>query len=101
MAKLTVGGGGPPAGTYVATFERTEDYLHQIYGPGLRWIFAICEGPCKGLTATWITGTSPTPKNACGDLLTGLLGRALREGEQVDVQQLVGQRYVIVVMALS
>ena len=46
-----------------------------------------------------MTGPTPSPKNGCGKMLAGLIGRALLEGEQVDPDQYAGKRYMLVVAA--
>jgi hypothetical protein len=102
MGFLTVKSGGVPAGSYTATFAGIEpqpENKEKGYAAGLRWKFTIDAGPQKGQTASRITSTSPTPKNAAGKMLTGLLGRELKEGESVDPDTLIGKRYMIVVAA--
>jgi hypothetical protein len=102
MALLTVGSGGVPVGNYTATFAGTEVQpanKEKGYAPGIRWKFTIDAGPCAGQTTSRITGPAPTPKNGCGKMLSGLLGRALREGEQIDPDQFIGKRYMLVVAA--
>jgi len=102
MASLTVSSGGVPIGNYTGTFTGTEvtpPKPEKGYGAGLRWKFQIDAGTCAGQTTSRVTGTSPTPKNGCGKLLSGLIGRALKEGEQVDPDNFIGKRYMIVVAA--
>jgi hypothetical protein len=102
MAVLTVGSGGVPVGNYTATFAGTEVQpanKEKSYPPGIRWKFTIDAGPCAGQTASRITGSVPSPKNNCGKVLSGLLGRPLREGEQIDPDQFLNKRYMVVVAA--
>ena len=102
MASLTVSSGGVPVGSYQATFsgvEPTPENREKGYGAGLRWIFQIQTGPQAGQVASRITRLSPSPQNACGKMLAGILGRALQLGEQVDPEQHVGRRFLIVVAA--
>ncbi len=102
MALLTVSSGGLPIGNYTATFAGVEiqpENKERGYAAGLRWKFTVATGPCAGQTASRITSSSPTPKNACGKVLSGLLGRALTEGEAVDPDTFVGKKYMIVVGA--
>lgn len=102
MAMLTVSSGGVPVGNYTGTFAGVEAQAankDKGYGAGLRWKFAIDAGAHAGQTASRITGPAPTPKNGCGKMLAGLLGRALTEGEAVDPDTLVGKRFMIVVAA--
>lgn len=88
---------GPPPGTYSATFAGVEACQHDDYGPGLRWQFAVSSGDAAGQIASRTTGVSPSRENACGRLVSGLLGRDLRVGEQVDPITLIGRSYIIVV----
>lgn len=100
MAMLTVSAGGVPAGTYSATFAGVEPQPADAargYGAGIRWKFSIESGPQVGQSASRITGTTPSPKNGCGKILSGLLGRALAQGESIDPDQFIGKRYMIVV----
>lgn len=99
---FTVGSGGVPVGNYTATFVGTEPQAADTakgYSAGLRWKFKIDAGPQTGQTASRITGLSPTADNPCGKMITGLLGRGLKEGEQLDLSSYVGKRYMIVVAA--
>jgi hypothetical protein len=102
MPVVIVGSGGVPIGTYTATFQGIEaqpEDKDRGYGPGTRWKFQIEAGPHRGQTASRITRTTPSPRNTCGKMLSGLLGRALQEGEEIDLDQCIGQRYMIVVGA--
>ena len=100
MTLLTVSSGGVPVDNYTATFAGVEAQPanpEKGYAPGLRWKFTVEQGPFQGQTASRVTGASPSPKNGCGKILAGLLGRALKEGERIDITQYVGKRYLIVV----
>lgn len=102
MALLKVSSGGVPVGNYTGSFAGVEpaaENKEKGYGAGLRWKYTIDSGPYQGQTASRITGPTPTPKNVCGKMLSGLLGRALAEGEQIDPDQFVGKRFMIVVAA--
>jgi hypothetical protein len=102
MAVLTVTSGGVPIGNYVARFSGVEaqpENKEKGYGAGLRWKFTIESGPQAGQVASRVTGPVPSPKNSCGKMLAGLLGRAIQEKEQIDPDQFVGKRYMIVVAA--
>jgi hypothetical protein len=104
MPIFTVSSGGVPAGSYTGTFagiEAQPENKEKSYGPGLRWKFTIDAGPHTGQTASRITGSTPSPKNGCGKMLSGLIGRALKEGEQIDPDTFRGKRYMIVVAAGS
>src|SRR5262249_51526918 len=69
------------------------------FGAGIRWKLTIDAGPHIGQTASRITSATPTPKNSCGKMLSGLIGRALKEGEQINLDEYVGKRYMIVIGA--
>jgi hypothetical protein len=102
MPLFTVSSGGVPAGSYTGTFAGVEpqpENKERGYPAGLRWIFKVDSGPQAGQTASRITGSTPSPKNSCGKLLSGLIGRALKEGEQLDPDQWIGKRYMLVVAA--
>jgi hypothetical protein len=102
MAMFTVSSGGVPAGSYNGTFagiEAQPENKEKGYPAGIRWKFIIDAGPHAGQTASRITGTTPSPKNGCGKMLSGLIGRALKEGEQIDPDAYIGKRYLLVVAA--
>jgi hypothetical protein len=102
VAVFTVSAGGVPAGSYTGTFAGVEpqpENKEKGYAAGVRWKFTIDAGPHAGQSATRVTGSTPSPKNACGKLLSGLIGRALKEGEQIDPDQYRGKRYMLVVAA--
>jgi hypothetical protein len=75
--KLKVSPGGVPPGNYAAKFAGVESVTNDKYGDGLRWKFAISQGPQSGQVASRVTGLTPSPKNGCGKMLSGLVGRAL------------------------
>jgi hypothetical protein len=102
MPVFTVSSGGVPAGSYTGTFAGTEiqpENKEKGYSVGTRWKFTIDAGPYAGQTTSRITGSTASSKNSCGKMLAGLLGRALKEGEQIDPEQFVGKRFMIVVAA--
>jgi hypothetical protein len=97
---LEVGSGGVPAGAYQAEFIGVEVQPanpEKKYDEGLRWKWKVKGGLQDGQVASRITGKKPSPRNACGRILSGLLGRALAEGEKVQVGPLVGRTYLVVV----
>lgn len=93
---LKVSTGGVPAGSYLAKFTGYEE-TNNDYGDGLRWQFEVASGPIKGSKTSRITGPLPTPKNSCGRVLSGILGKPLTPGEDIDLDSLVGKTYLIVV----
>jgi hypothetical protein len=98
--KLKVSAGGVPAGAYSAKFlgfEAVPNDPTKGYGAGIRWQFEVVAGQHTGSKAGRITNATPTAKNACGKMLSGLTGKALKPGEEVDLGQFVGKVYLIVV----
>jgi hypothetical protein len=65
--------------------------------PGVEWQFKITEGEQAGQIVGRITSLEPTTKNACGTLLSGLVGHVVRADEQIDPAGYVGRRYQIVI----
>ena len=97
---LTISAGGVPAGAYPARFtsvEPTPPDPAKGYGPGLKWSWEVLTGPQAGQKASRTTTANPSPKNAAGKIISGLLGRPLQTGENVDVGSLIGRTYLIVV----
>jgi hypothetical protein len=94
---LRVSTGGPPPGTYHAKWLGFESAQHSEYGAGLKWTWEILNGAHAGQKASRITSATPTPQNAAGKILAGILGRQLQPGEDVDLQAFVGRPYLIIV----
>jgi len=94
--KLTVSSGGVPAGSYLSKFVGVDDITND-YGPGLVWEFEVVTGPQAGHKATRITTVTPTQKNACGKILSGVVGKPLTAGEELDVSASVGKTFLVVV----
>ena len=99
--KLTVSPGGPSPGSYLADFDGVEPTMHEQFGPGLRWRFRVVDGPQSGSIASRVTGQRPTPGSGCGMTLAALLGRPLVANEEIDVESLIGRRYMITVAPTS
>lgn len=97
--RLVVSAGGVPAGSYRAKLVGVEQIVNDQYGPGLRFSFAVSEGPHAGLRAWRTTGCVPTPANSLGKLLSGMLGRPLALDEELDTSGLIGREYLIVIVA--
>jgi len=92
MALMTVVAGWTPPGSYQAVFTGVHPFQA---GPALRWAFMIAAGPRVGTVVSRITSAPPTPDSPAGRLLSGFLGRPVREGESIDPDQFVGRRYTI------
>jgi hypothetical protein len=97
--KLKVSPGGVPPGNYTTTFAGLENVTSEKYGEGLRWKFKVAQGMHAGQMASRITGLTPSPRNACGKMLSGLLGRQLNPDEEVEVGQFIDQVFMAVVAA--
>jgi len=96
---LKVTPGGVPPGNYQAKFEGVEPTENDKYGKGWRWKFAITSGPLAKQTVSRVTGLTPSLKNGCGKMLSGLSGHPLQLDEEVDPDQYIGRSYLIVVIA--
>src|SRR5262245_49131364 len=99
-SQMKVSSGGIPAGTYVVKFTGCEDVPENQqlgYGAGLRWTFEVITGEQRAQKTSRITSPVPSEKNACGKILAGLAGRALKSGESVDWATFLGKTYIAVV----
>lgn len=101
MAIMTVGSGAIPAGNYALSFMGCEvqpENKEKGYAVGTRFKFTIdSPGPVFGQTASRVTGNVPNPQNACGRMLAGLIGHALKEREQIDPDAYIGKKYIGIV----
>lgn len=95
--KLEVSSTGPPEGTYSASFAGVEQCQHSEFGQGLRWKFFVVQGDHAGQVASRVTGVKPSRENACGRVLSSLLGRELTIGEHVELEDFVGRTYLVTV----
>ena len=86
-----------PIGAYLAEFVGVEVSNHPEYGDGLKWTFAVSEGPQQGREAYRTTKTQPTPKNSCGKFLAALKGERASIDLEVDPDDFAGQTYNILV----
>lgn len=94
---LKVSAGGVPAGSYLAKFLGYESTTTE-FGDCLRWQFEVVNGQHTGSRTSRITGLSPTTKNACGRVLSGITGKPLTAGEDIDLESFIGRTYWIVVV---
>lgn len=90
-------GGGVPAGTYRGVLETIERTTHPEFGDGLRCGWRIVEGAYAGMIASRTCNPYPTPTNAAGKLMAGLLGRQIMPGEKVSLGACIGRSYMVVV----
>ena len=70
---------------------------HPEYGDGLKWIFQVVEGPLKGREVCRTTKPSPTHRNSCGKFLAALDGQSPSDGLDLDTDDFVGDRYLVIV----
>ncbi len=89
--KMTIKKAGIDAGEYTATFKGCEDVETQ-YGAGARFIFEV-----DGTTISRITKPQATMANATGRIIAGMSGKSLSQGEEVDLDALVGKQFLITV----
>lgn len=95
--RFTMKPGGIPPGVYKVSFSGVEVSKDQRFGPGLVWQFQVVDGTLTGSKTNRITAAQPTPKNSCGKMIAGLAGRPLQMGDDVDVEQYIGQVYTAIV----
>jgi hypothetical protein len=91
-----------PAGTYDVQLVGTEEakpfdgpsrYGRANNGPRLLWRFRITAGERAGQDLVQFTGAEVVQKSGLLRLLTMLLGRPLRKGEQIDPDTMKGFRF--------
>lgn len=101
MSIFTMGSAeGVPPGAYTGIFRGYEHVdATADMGPGVRWRWEVSGGAHAGRIVNRITGLKPNPKNACGKILAGLAGKALSEGESVDIDSYIGKLYTIMIVA--
>lgn len=65
--------------------------------PAMTWDFEIV-GPVEvGKRVDKLTGRVPTPKSGCGKMLVAITDTMLKDGQEVDLAQFVGQLYRVTV----
>jgi hypothetical protein len=96
MPKISIQSPVSP-GQYSARFVGAEDRPHLKYGPRLRFWFEIVSGSFSGQRVCRIANRTSTGGDITGRLLAGLAGRPPIAGEDVEVNEFIGSRYVITV----
>jgi len=102
--------GGPvlEPGTYILEADNIEDAEPGQYGPQLRWSFKVSDAvtpdePIRGADAEpyrffqW-TGTRPTPRSRCRQLIEALYGRPLINGERPRADLIIGRRMKVLIV---
>ena len=84
-------------GAYKAEFVGVEVSNHPEYGDGLKWAFAVTEGPHQGREAFRTTKCEPSPKNSCGRFLAALKGERPSVDLEVDPDDFGGRTFNILV----
>lgn len=89
---------GAKPGSYNAVFKGAFELPPRKegpdYGPAL---IAKFQSDC-GQEPSAIVSVTPTPRNACGRILQGMLGRQLRTEEEIDWEQFEGKRFMVLVV---
>ena len=96
--KLTVQAGSVPPGSYLARLLNCTLVTNK-YGEGLQWNSQVVGASHDSAKVGRFTTAAPTPKNACGRLFAGLIGKPLTIAEAIDPQTYIGKVYAIVVVA--
>lgn len=65
--------------------------------PAMTWDFEIIDGEQAGKKADKLTGRVPTAKSGCGKMLAAISDSILKDGMEIDLDQLVGKIYRITV----
>lgn len=65
--------------------------------PAMTWDFEIAEGPESGKRCDRLTGRVPTLKSGCGKMLAAVSDTILKDGQEIDLDQFVGQFYRVTV----
>jgi hypothetical protein len=82
---------------YAAKLLAVEPVTNDQYGAGIKFTFQVVRGPHAGQKVARTTGCSPSLKNSLGKLLSGMLGRTLSIDEEVEVEDLIGREFMVVV----
>jgi hypothetical protein len=97
---------GAPAGVYEGVFSGVAPMPGppkigkdgKPMGPSVEWKFTL-DKPAEfaGRIVSRITSAVPTPKNGCGELLDGLVGRNVGFSENIDTDAYLNRPYRIVI----
>ena len=98
--KLEILGDHAPSGVYMADFlgvERDDYYNPDEPSPSLRWRFRVVRGQYDGHLICGFTDLVPRDNNSCGRFLGAITGDEPVAGLSVELDDFVGQRYLLVV----
>ena len=101
LPAMTVQAGGiepVPLGSYFAEFLHAELFSMPEKGieGKIKWQWEVVSGPQKGKLISALTDARITPQTHAGRLLTGMAGRALTVGGDVNalILSFMGKRYL-------
>lgn len=97
MVRLSIKDPNVPPGTYIGKFTGTESTEHPEFNEGLRWAFQIVEGPFTGWDVFRTTKPTPKKRTNCGKFLASLAGTTPAMGLDVQTDDYIGHRYVLIV----
>jgi len=65
--------------------------------PAMAWEFQVSEGEHAGKKVDRVTGRQPPPRSGCGKMLAAVTDQILKDGQQYDINGLIGQPYRVTV----
>lgn len=86
-----------PPGQYIAKFKDVQRTNHDKYGAGVIFVFEIAQGEFSGLNISRIGKPEPTPKNATGKIMSGILGHMPEKGQPIDLRPFIGKYFNVLV----
>ena len=81
-------------GDYRATFTRYEED-EGIHGPMVKWFFDLQDEDYEGRSISGISSTSFNPMSKMWAWVQALLGRPIEDGEEIDLDELIGREVMI------
>jgi hypothetical protein len=94
--KLTVRNVAPPAGTYRMTLFQVDEGIGKWSNPIFYFRFRVCEdGEHFGQELSHTTSSDLKVGNSLHKLLEQLFGRTLAPNESVDLNELIGVKYLV------
>jgi hypothetical protein len=91
-----------PKAVYKAKFTGINKEIPKgEYGERIGFMYEIQEGEHKGNVLQTIANAKVTNKTRAGKMFKGMLGRDLKEGENIDPQTLIGKVFEILTETLK
>jgi hypothetical protein len=81
-------------GDYRATFTRYEED-EGMHGPMIKWFFELDDEDYPGRTISGISSTAFNPMSKMYAWVQALMGRPIEDGEEIDLDDLVGRQVMI------